>query len=131
MAIQSHSHHPDLGQTAQEANRLIQDALKSLPEADHYDYGGHDIKIGEYEVHETATRAMAEAQQARDTILKLAEDHDDPTLNEHFDIAADYFASLAKAAEISAMLHGGHGSEEIVRTLENFARERGIEEGLK
>ncbi len=124
--IRKHSIDPDVAAAASEALTIIDSKLNDLPPASSFDYGGHIIQIGDYNVCEACTRPIAEAQQAHTAITKHAESVDDPAIKEHLDVAASLLKAEADAATIRAQLHNGLGSEKIVNRLNGFKYDRGI-----
>lgn len=124
--IQTHSDDPDVGAAAQTALRIIQKTLGALPPATTYDYGGHEIQIGEYDVCTVCATPIAEAQQAFSGLEKAAAETDDETVREHIRLAAEFFRLEAEAAIIRAELHNGQGTEPIVNALLGYQFARGI-----
>ena len=124
--IQSQSIDPDVAAAAGQALEIIDSELGKLPVAQSFDYGGHILNIGDYDVCEVCTRPIAEAQQAHDVLAKRAEETDDPAIREHIAIAANLLKAEADAATIRAQLHNGLGSEKIIDRLNGFKHDRGI-----
>jgi hypothetical protein len=126
--IKPHSDDPDVADAAAKALAIINETLDTLPKAERFDYGGHDLKLGEYGVCERCTVPIAEAQAAEAALRTRAESIDDQTIAEHVALAADLLKSEAQAATIRAELHNGHGSEKILNRLLGYAYERSIGE---
>jgi len=124
--IQKHSDDPDVAAAAAQALAVINDTLAKLPKADTFDYGGHNLKLGEYDVCTTCTTPIAEAQAAQKALHEAAEKTDDETIKEHLQLAGDFFRLEAEAAAVRAELHNGHGTEPIIDRLLGYQFERGI-----
>lgn len=117
---------PNVESAAAKASVIINSTLEELPDADTFDYGGHFMKIGEYDVCEQCTRPIAEAQAAHEALEMRAIHTDDPEVREHIDIAAELFKKEAEAAIVRAELHNGRGSEKIINRINGFLHERKI-----
>lgn len=124
--IQTHSDDPDVADAAAKALALISNTLSKLPKAETFDYGGHNLKLGEYEMCTTCTTPIAEAQAAEKALKEQAEKTKDETVKEHITLAAEFFRLEAEAATVRAELHNGHGTEPIVDRLLGYQFERGI-----
>lgn len=124
--IRTHSDDPDVAAAAQRAAGVVEDILRQLPPATTFDYGGHNLKIGEYDVCTRCTMPIAEAQQASRALLEAAEQTDDDTIKEHLQEAAHLCMLEAKAAELRAEFHNGQGSEPIVNSILGFIHTREI-----
>ncbi len=124
--IKTHSDDPDVGQAAATALGIINDVLSSLPPADSFDYGGHQLKIGEYDVCTQCSTPIAEAQAAQSALSAKAAELDDETVQEHLQLAADLMRLEAEAAVLRAEFHNGHGSEQLLNRLLGFQYERHI-----
>ena len=124
--IQTHSDDPDVADAAAKALVLINNTLSKLPKAETFDYGGHNLKLGEYEMCITCTTPIAEAQAAEKSLKVVAEKTKDETIKEHLTLAAEFFRLEAEAATVRAELHNGHGTEPIVDRLLGYQFERGI-----
>jgi hypothetical protein len=124
--IKTHSNDPDVEHAASEALDIIQDTLGKLAKAETFDYGGHQLKIGEYGVCGRCTTPIAEAQQAKHALEKRAVQIKDDTVKEHLDLAAKLFELEAEAAIVRAELHNGHGTENILNKLLAFQYERHV-----
>ena len=129
--IKKHSDDPDVELAAAQSHEIIKDTLSKLPQATTYDYGGQDLEVGEYDVCEHCTTAIAEAQQAHDAIEQASDATDDPLLKEHLDIVAKLFKQEADAAVIRAELHNGHGTEDILNTILRYNYDRNINESYQ
>jgi len=126
--IKTHSDDPDVAQAAAEALKIIDTTLAKLPKAEGFDYGGHNLKVGEYEVCERCTTPIAEAQAVEATLRTEIELLDDPTIKEHLELAAKLFHAEAEAAIIRAEFHNGHGTEQILNRLLAYQYERHIDD---
>lgn len=124
--IQKQSDDPDIEAAAQEAFIIIQQSLKGLPKAEAFDYGGHDLHIGEYGVCERCTSPIAEAQEAYQILIAAAQKTPDSTIKEHIEVAAELFRLEAEAAKIRAELHNGQGTEKILNEILGFLYKRDI-----
>jgi hypothetical protein len=124
--IKTHSEDPDVAEAAQKALAIITEVLAGLPKAPGFDYGGHDLKLGEYNMCLQCTTPIAEAQAAEHALEKAAHACADDTVREHLQLAANFFALEASAAVVRAELHNGLGTEPIVDHLLGFQFERGI-----
>jgi hypothetical protein len=124
--IKTHSNDPDVEHAASEALAIIQDTLGKLAKAEMFDYGGHQLKIGEYGVCERCTTPIAEAQQAKQALEARAAQVKNDTVKEHLDLAAKLFELEAEAAIVRAELHNGHGTESILNKLLAFQYERHV-----
>src|SRR4051812_35200453 len=103
--IKKHSDDPDVAAAAAKALELINQVLGGLPKAESFDYGGHNLHLGEYDVCTTCTTPVAEAQAAQKALLDQAEKTDDETIKEHLTLAADFFRLEAETASVRAELH--------------------------
>jgi hypothetical protein len=124
--IRTHSDDPDVADAAAKAFALIYETLSALPKAERFDYNGHELRLGEYDVCTTCTTPIAEAQAAQTALHLKAEQTEDRTIREHLQLAADFFGAEAAAATIRADLHNGHGTEPIIDRLLGYQFERGI-----
>lgn len=126
MAIQKVSVDPDVEAAAGEALVIINEVIGDLKQAETFDYGGHMLRIGEYDVCPQCTLPIAEAQQAQFALMHRAEKIDDPAVREHVDLASELMKKEAEAAVIRAELHNGQGSEKIIDALNKFKHDRHI-----
>lgn len=124
--IKTHSDDPNVVLAAEHAYNMIRETLSQLPKAASFDYGGHDLKIGEYQVCATCTQPIAEAQQANTALLAQAAHVRDPAIAEHLHLAAQLFKIEADAAIIRAEFHNGQGTETILNTILGFLYDRGV-----
>ena len=132
--IKTHSDDPDVEAAAQRAAEIVERVLQKLPKAESFDYGGHQLRLGEYGVCTRCTASIAEAQQyVQDVAGRLGvaltekfEQEQDPVVKEHLQLAAELFRLEAKAAELRAELHNGQGSEVILNAVLGFLYNRGI-----
>ncbi len=124
--IQTHSIDPDVEKAARTAGEIITDLLANLPLATEFDYGGHELQVGEYDVCQRCTQPIAEAQAAEKTLLTAAELLDDEAVRENIRLAAQLFHAEAEAAVIRAELHNGLGTETILNKVLTFQYERRV-----
>jgi hypothetical protein len=124
--IRKHSDDPDVAAAAQQAAAVVQDILQNMPPAQTFDYGGHNLNLGEYDVCTRCTVPIAEAQQASRVLLETADKTDDAIVKEHLQEAAHLFMLEAKTAEVRAEFHNGHGSEPILNSILGFIYDRTI-----
>ncbi|HSX17523.1 MAG TPA: hypothetical protein VLH86_05495 [Patescibacteria group bacterium] len=124
--IKKQSDDPDVEAAAAQALDTVEQVLSKLPPAETFDYGGHNLRLGEYDVCTRCTRPIAEAQQASQALLAKAEAEADAVVKEHLELAAELLSLEARAAELRAELHNGQGSEKILNTLLGFLHERSI-----
>jgi len=126
--IKAHSDDPDVKQAAGEAFVIINEVLGSLPKAEVFDYGGHNLKIGEYGVCTACTTPIAEAQAAERALLERAKATEDETVREHIEMAAQVFHADAEIGILRAELHNGNSTEDILNRILGFEYERHIGE---
>ncbi len=126
--IKKQSDDPDVVQAASEALEIVADVLGALPPAETFDYGGHNLKLGEYDVCTQCTTPIAEAQAAEKALREAAEQHEDGTIREHLELAAQLFHAEAEAATIRAEFHNGHNTEKILNKLLAHEYERHVGE---
>jgi hypothetical protein len=124
--IKTHSDDPDVAQAASTALDVINDVLNSLPRAETFDYGGHQLKLGDYDVCVQCTTPIAEAQAASAALLERAGTIDDEIVKEHVHLAANLFRLESEAAVVRADFHNGHGTEVILNRLLAYQYERHI-----
>jgi len=124
--IKTHSDDPNIEQAAKEALNIINEVLANIPKAESFDYGGHTLKIGEYDVCSACTAPIAEAQTAERTLRDRMKSIEDDTINEHLELAAKLFHLEAEAAIIRAELHNGSGTEQILNRLLGYQYDRHI-----
>lgn len=124
--IKKHSDDPDVKAAAAEAQGIVNDVLNKLPQAGTFDYGGHQLKIGEYGVCTVCSGAVAEAQAAEKALLERAKTTEDETVREHLEVAAQLLHSEAEAAIIRAELHNGQATEPILNRILGFLHDRHV-----
>ena len=124
--IKTHSDDPDVADAAHRAADIVADVLHNLPKADSFDYGGHNLHVGEYDVCARCTTPIAEAQAAGLALARKAHAETDPVVAEHLELAARLFRLEADIAAIRAELHNGQGSERILNELLAFTHSREI-----
>ena len=124
--IKKHSDDPSVTDAAAKALDIITQTLTNLPKAESFDYGGHRLHIGEYDVCGQCTTPIAEAQTAEQALRAAAHNLDDETIKEHLILAADLLKVESQAAVVRAELHNGHGTEGILDKLLAYQYERGI-----
>lgn len=126
--IKTHSDDPDVKQAAQDALDIVNEVLGSLPKAETFDYGGHNLKLSEYGVCSACTTPIAEAQATERALTERAQTVDDETVREHLELAARFFHTDAEAAIIRAEFHNGISTEQILNRILGFEYERHIGE---
>lgn len=124
--IKTHSDDPDVAHAADLARGIIEEVLTSLPKASSFDYGGHILNIGDYDVCTRCTTPIAEAQAAEAALRAKAAEIEDETIQEHLILAAELFRLEAEAAIVRAEFHNGHGTEQILNRLLGFQYDRHI-----
>lgn len=124
--IKTKSDDPDVEHAAKQALEIVSDVLSKLPKADSFDYGGHELHIGEYEVCDICTGPIAEAQQASDSLEERAEKEEDSVVKEHLKLAAQLFKLEAETAVVRAELHNGKGTEPILNLILGYQYDRSI-----
>ena len=124
--IRPHSDDPDVLQAAHLAADIIAAILNNLPPAETFDYGGHELQIGQYDVCARCTKPIAEAQAAEQALRDMASQLEDDTIREHVELAAELFRTEGAAAVIRAQFHNGHGTEKILNRLLGFQHDRQI-----
>ena len=124
--IKAHSDDPDVKAAAVEAQGIINDVLNNLPRAETFDYGGHQLKIGEYGICTICSGAIAEAQAGEKALVERAKTIKDETVREHLDIAAQLLHSEATSAITRAELHNGQATEPILNRILGFLYDRHI-----
>jgi hypothetical protein len=129
--IKKQSDDPNVEVAAKDALNIIDEVLAKLSKAEMFDYGGHNLKLGEYEVCETCTSPIAEAQQAQLALEEKAEQIDDPVIKEHIVLAAQLFELEAKTAVVRAEFHNGIGTEKILNSLLTYQYDRAIHDDYK
>lgn len=126
--IKTHSDDPDVKQAAKDALDRINEVLGSLPKAETFDYGGHNLKLDEYGMCTSCTTPIAEAQMAERALLQCAEETKDESIKEHLELAARLLHTDAEAAVIRAEFHNGIDSEQILNRILGYEYERHIGE---
>lgn len=124
--IKTHSDDPDVAQAADDALTIINSVLTSLPKASSFDYGGHEMHLGDYEVCTSCTTPIAEAQAAEKALRERMESVEDETVKEHLELAAKLFHLEAEAAIVRAEFHNGQDTEQILNRLLGYEYERHI-----
>ena len=120
------SNDSDVTKAAEKALQIIDETLSELPAAKSYDYGGHILAIGEYDVCTLCTKPIAEAQSAYDALEMRAAHTDDTEIKEHIEMAAELFKKEAETAVIRAELHNGRGSEKIIDHINGFLHDHNV-----
>jgi hypothetical protein len=126
--IKTHSDDPDVEQAAKDALASVDEVLAELPKAEMFDYGGHNLKLGEYGVCTACTTPIAEAQAAEKALLDKIKTLEDETVKEHLALAAKLFHTEAEAAIIRAEFHNGFGTEQILNRVLGFEYDRHVGE---
>ena len=129
--IKKHSDDPDVIEAAEQARAIVQEILNAQPKAEQFNYGGHQLKLGEYDVCTTCSSPVAEAQQIADSLHKKAETLEDETVKEHLELAAQLFETEAQAAIIRAEFHNGHNTEPILNALLGYQHDRNIHDSYE
>jgi hypothetical protein len=129
--IKQQSDDPDVERAAQDSLKIVQNVLSKLPKAERFDYGGHELNIGEYEVCDTCTSSIAEAQQADLALIDRAEHEEDPVIKEHLVLAAKLFKLEAESAIVRAEFHNGIDTEPILNSILGFMYDRSIHDDFK
>ncbi len=129
--IQKQSNDPDVEKAAAQAHKIVETTLKQLPRALSYDYGGHQLNIGDYGVCDYCTTSIAESQQAEVALRAIAQKTEDPTIKEHLLVVSELFKLEAETAIIRAKLHSGHGTENIINTILGFNFTRNIDDSYQ
>jgi hypothetical protein len=129
--IKKHSDDPDVEVAADAALDIVRQILADLPPAETFDYGGHVLHLGEYDVCVRCSAPIAEAQQASKKLSEKADATKDETIAEHIQLAAELFRLEAEAAQIRAEFHNGHGSEKILNEVLSFVYQRTIHDSYE
>jgi hypothetical protein len=129
--IKKHSDDPNVTVAAEQALTIIQEVLGAQPSAQEFNYGGHELKLGEYDVCTTCSVPIAEAQQVAASLLAKAETVTNETVKEHVILAAQLFETEAQAAIIRAELHNGHNTEPILDELLGYQHQRDIHDSYE
>lgn len=124
--IKTHSDDPDVAAAAGRAASIVARVLGDLPQAKAFDYGGHHLRLGEYDVCNRCTMPIAEAQAAEAALRDQAEQTEDEEVRAHINLAADLFHLEAEAAVVRAELHNGQNSEKILNEVLGFVYNRNI-----
>jgi hypothetical protein len=124
--IKKYSDDPDVKMAADQALVIIQEVLLAQPKAEAFNYGGHALKLGEYDVCTDCSSPIAEAQQVADSLRIKAEALTDDTVKEHLELAAQLFETEAQVAIIRAEFHNGHNTEPILNALLGYQHQRSI-----
>lgn len=126
--INTHSEDPDVELAARDALDIINEELAKLPIAQTFDYGGHNLKVGEYEVCTACTTPIAESQAVEVALRERAQHIEDETIREHVELAAQLFHIESELATIRAEFHNGVNTEQILNRLLGFEYDRHIGE---
>ena len=129
--IKKHSDDPDVVDAAERAKSIVREVLAAQPKAEKYNYGGHELKLGEYDVCTACTGPIAEAQQLAEALRARAGNVEDETVKEHVDLAAQLFETEAHAAVIRAEFHNGHNTEPILDELLGYQHLRNIHDSYE
>jgi hypothetical protein len=129
--IKQHSDDPNVAAAAEHALAIIQEVLVAQPVAEQFNYGGHELKLGEYDVCITCSGPIGEAQQLAASLQAKAEILDDETVKEHLLLAARLFDTEAEAAVIRAEFHNGHNTEPILNALLGYQHDRSIHDSYE
>lgn len=126
--IKKQSDDPNVQDAAKQAALIVNEVLNNLPGAETFDYGGHDLRIGEYDVCVRCTTSIAEAQQAEKALIQKATEIENETIKEHIDLAAKFFNLASQLATVRAEFHNGLGTEEILNALLGHVHDRKIDD---
>jgi hypothetical protein len=126
--IKKQSDDPNVAVAADHALLLVQEVLKAQPKATQYNYGGHEVQIGEYGVCESCTSPIAEAQQVASSLRQRGNHIDDPVVREHLELAAQLLELEAQTAIIRAEFHNGKNTEPILNVLLGYQHDRSIQD---
>jgi hypothetical protein len=129
--IKKQSDDPNVTIAAKHALVIIQEVLSAQPQAGQFNYGGHELSVGDYDVCTICTRPIAEAQQLSESLRAKAETISDETVKEHVVLAAQLFEAEAQAAIIRAEFHNGHNTEPILNTLLGYQHDRSIHDSYE
>jgi hypothetical protein len=129
--IKSKSDDPDVEQAVDNALGIINDVLAGLPIAETYDYGGHELRLGDYGVCTACTTPIAEAQAAEKALRARADSLEDETVKEHIDLAIRLLHADAEAATMRAEFHNGFGTEQILNRVLGYEYARHIGEDYR
>jgi hypothetical protein len=124
--IKKQSDDPNVTAAAEHAHNIIKEVLGSQSKAEEFNYGGHELKLGDYDVCITCTVPIAEAQQLAKALHEKANSLQDETVREHVELAALLFEAESQAAVIRAEFHNGHNTEPILNELLGYQHERSI-----
>lgn len=124
--IKKHSNDPNVAQAADQALKIIEKVFAQMPRAETFDYGGHELHIGEYDVCTICTTAIAEAQQASTVLGNISKDQNDSTAQEHLDLVVQILDLESKIAILRAELHNGQNTEPIINSTLGFIYERKV-----
>lgn len=124
--IKKHSNDPNVAQAADQASQIIDKVFAQIPNAETFDYGGHELRIGEYDVCTICTTSIAESQQASNVLGNIAKDQNDSTVKEHIDLVAQILDLESKIAILRAELHNGQNTEPIINSTLGFIYDRKI-----
>jgi HEAT repeat protein len=129
--IKKQSDDPDVEHAAKTALAVVQEVLTALPKAEAFDYGGHELHIGDYEVCGICTSPIAEAQQAHLALQKKADEEQDSVIKEHLMLAAKLFKLEAEEAIVRAEFHNGISTEPILNIILGYIYDRSIHDEYK
>jgi hypothetical protein len=124
--IRKQSDDPDVSAAAADADAIVRRVLAELSRARTFDYGGHNLQLGEYDVCTRCTTPIAEAQQANQKLMIVAAHTTNSTVKEHIELAAELFRLEAEAAKIRAEFHNGQGTEKILNEILGFLHQRNV-----
>ena len=124
--IKKQSDDPNVSEAAEQALAIIKEVLADQPNAGQFNYGGHDLNLGDYNVCITCASSIAEAQQVAESLFEKAKTIEDDTVKEHIVLAAQLFETEAQAAIIRAEFHNGHNTEPILNILLGYIYDRKI-----
>jgi hypothetical protein len=129
--IKKQSDDPNVEAAAEHALAIVKETIAAQPKADDFNYGGHDLKLGEHDVCTICTAPIAEAQQIAESLRAKADSEQDEVIKEHLDLAAQLFEAEAQAAIIRAEFHNGHNTEPILNELLGYQHQRNIHDSYE
>jgi hypothetical protein len=129
--IRTHSDDPDVAQAAQTAAGIVDEILTGLAPSTEFDYGGHILKLDEYDMCTQCTRSIAEAQSAHKALVTRAEHIADEEVRAHVELAAEVFELEGRIAVVRAELHNGQASEPIINRVLGHVHDRAIHDSYQ
>ncbi len=118
--IRAKSDDPDVSAAAADANAIVRQVLSTIHHAETFDYGGHMLRLGEYDICKRCTGPIATAQLAYRELTTRADQIANQTVKAHVERAAELFRLEAEAAKVRAEFHNGDGTELILNDMLGF-----------